>query len=347
MRSKGAENRDEINRLAETTSAQQTGMCSSNQGRQLDSLIQLVVHACMNNIMYWRQGGRVSKQSANGTGSRNMYHASEVERSLDMASKALMHKNNTIEMLQAKLEERERESGEKRNDSSRSPGNGTGRKQGEPLDLLTCTIPCTRNDFLIEARRMNTDPTSLETRELSPSSMTSGSNNNINTTGLVLKLSETMQELHEYKARVNRQEEEIRAMKEELERIRDPRDADAKRSVDGRVADNTTLLHKTEAKTPTMEHSESKIEVKKLLAEKDATIAELAQLVASREAAQIALVETVQDFLQQQSMPSTPRCSSSQGINAPLKLEDQIDYWQERLQNQADEAVERLRHGEM
>jgi peptidoglycan hydrolase CwlO-like protein len=84
--------------------------------------------------------------------------------------------------------------------------------------------------------------------------------------------------------------------------------------------------------------------MEKQLAEKDAIIAELAQLVASREAAQIALVETVQEFLQQQSMPSTPRCSSSQG-NVP-KLEEQIDYWQERLQNQADEAVDRLRGGE-
>lgn len=306
----------------------------SQSGRQLDSLLQLVINACLNNIMYWRQGGHLSKKRVSGDDSSIMYHASEVERSLDMASKALMHKNNTIEMLQAKLEEI-------RNSERMEKVTNLSTKEGEAqMDV--------RNDFLIEARRIAASPSSSSGSSKQNSSsehvadgisqlqivaegvgVTSKSNVGIDTTGLVLKLSETMQELHEYKARVNRQKEEIRELKEELDRIRAPNDQTNKVVVH-RTADISTTKMSTE--------------MEKQLAEKDATIAELAQLVASREAAQIALVETVQEFLQQQSMPSTPRCSSSQD-NVP-KLEEQIDYWQGRLQNQAEEAVDRLRRGE-
>jgi hypothetical protein len=272
-----------------------------------------------------------------------MYHASEVERSLDMASKALMHKNSTIEMLQAKLDERERFYNSEK--SAQSLEKATKEREA-PMDVR-------KNDFLIEARRIAASPSSSSTSSTSGNNDGSSnvvadgirqlqlvaegigvgsksSNVGIDTTGLVLKLSETMQELHEYKAKATRQEEEIRELKEELENIR--------------VADdeNSNVVHRAAAaEIPSIEQS---TEMEKQLAEKDAIIAELAQLVASREAAQIALVETVQEFLQQQSMPSTPRCSSSQG-NVP-KLEEQIDYWQERLQNQADEAVDRLRGGE-
>lgn len=325
-------------------STQQTEVGGSNSVKQLGSLLKLVVNSCLNNIMYWRQGGcLLSKQHVSGTDSSNMYHASEVERSLDMASKALMHKNITIEMLQEKLEERESD-----NNSGRSLETVIKTKEGEPLDVM--------NDFLIEARRIAASPSSsnnsngnsfdcMKQLQLPEEVGISKSTMGIDTTGLVLKLSETMQELHEYKARANRQEEEIRAMKEELDRIRDPKHTNYKDIVD-RTTDNHTLLHKTEAKIPISIEQSSKLEMEKQLVEKDAIIAELAQLVASREAAQIALVETVQEFLQQQSMPSTPRCSSSQGVDAPKLLEDQIDYWQERLHNQADEAVERLRRGE-
>jgi len=85
--------------------------------------------------------------------------------------------------------------------------------------------------------------------------------------------------------------------------------------------------------------------------EKDATIEELAALIASREASQVALVETVQAFINHQlpSMPATPRDGSSrdghdgEGEVAARRFEAMVSFWQDRLRAQAELSTLKLR----
>lgn len=81
--------------------------------------------------------------------------------------------------------------------------------------------------------------------------------------------------------------------------------------------------------------------------EKDSAISELAQLVASREASQVALVDTVQAFINHQlpSLPATPRDGASGGDAdvAAKRFEAMVGYWQDRLHAQAEVSSLKLR----
>lgn len=86
------------------------------------------------------------------------------------------------------------------------------------------------------------------------------------------------------------------------------------------------------------------------LQEQQAAVEELAHMLAAREASQVNLVDTVHEFLASQSisMPNTPRDAmntprGSGGGNAGSGNE-QLSYWQERLEAQAAASALKLRN---
>lgn len=109
---------------------------------------------------------------------------------------------------------------------------------------------------------------------------------------LKAQLQDVVDELERYKVKMKKKDEEIESLKERIAVLQSP-------SLEDTVNEESSGSR----------HDQSEMEA--LLKEKDATISELAHIIASREGAHSSLIETVQYLLNQQSNPATPRGESN------------------------------------